>query len=137
MRILLPIDGSQAAHRAVRHVVNRARRDAELEVELVGIKWPSLPEGLGPVLPPVRLGGSPATRRERDARAMLAMHHIPFRMYRVVGDPASAIAELAVRRECSEIVMGRLGSNGIMRRFLYSLPDRIAGMAWRRVTVVD
>ena len=137
MRILLPIDGSSGAHRAVRHVVNRARRDTALEVELVGLKWPSLPEGLGAVLPAVRLGSSPATSRERDARAMLAMHCIPFRVHRVVGDPACAIAEIAVRRECNEIVMGRLGSNGLMRRVLCSLPDRIANMAWRRVTVVD
>jgi len=137
MRILLPIDGSRGAHRAVRHVVNRARRESALEVELVGLKWPSLPGGLGPVLPPVRLGGPPATRCERDARAMLAMHQIPFRIYRVVGDPAYAIAEIADRRQCNEIVMGRLGSNGLMRRVLHSLPGRIAGMAWRRVTVVD
>ncbi|MCG6873461.1 MAG: universal stress protein [Betaproteobacteria bacterium] len=137
MRILLPIDGSPGAHRAVRHVVNRAKRDAALEVELVGLEWPSLPEGLGAVLPSVRLGDSPASSRERDARAMLAMHRIPFRMHRIVGDPACAISEIALRRQCTEIVMGRLGSNGLMRRVLHSLPDRIANMAWRRVTVVD
>jgi hypothetical protein len=33
--------------------------------------------------------------------------------------------------------MGRLGSNGLMRRVLHSLPERIAGIARRRVTVVD
>ena len=137
MRILVPIDGSPGAHRAVRHVVNRARRNAALEVELVGLDWPSLPEGLSAVLPAVRAGGSPATPRERDARAMLAMHRIPFRVHRVVGDPACAIADIALRRACSEIVIGRLGSNGLVRRVLHSLPERIAGMAWRRVTVVD
>jgi len=137
MRILLPIDGSPGAHRAVRHVVNRKRRDAALEVELVGLEWPSVPDALGALLPAVRSPSSAMESHARDARAMLAMHSIPFRLHRVVGDPARTIAELALRRECNEIVMGRLGSNGLMRRALSSLPDRIASIAQRRVTVVD
>ncbi len=137
MRILLPIDGSAGAHRAVRHVVNRAKRDAALEVELVELDWPSLPGGLGALLPAALPRDSVAASRERDARAMLAMHRIPFRMHRVVGDPARTIAVVALRQGCSEIVMGRLGANNFMRRVLRALPDRIAGFARRRVTVVD
>jgi nucleotide-binding universal stress UspA family protein len=137
MRILLPIDGSPGAHRAVRHVLNRAKRDAAVEVELVGLEWPSLPDGIGALLPAVRPGGSAAATHERDARALLAMHCIPFHTHRVVGDPARTIAEVARRCHCGEIVMGRLGSNGLMRRVLHSLPERIAGIARRRVTIVD
>jgi nucleotide-binding universal stress UspA family protein len=137
MRILLPIDGSPGAHRAVRHVVNRAKRDSALEVELVGLEWPSVPDALGALLPAVGAAGSAMESRARDARAMLAMHRIPFRMHRVVGDPACTIAQVALRHECCEIVMGRLGSNGLMRRALHSLPERIASIAQRRVTVVD
>jgi len=137
MRILLPIDGSRGAHRAVRHVVNRAKRDAALEVELVGLEWPGLPDALGALLPAVRPAGSAMESGARDARAMLAMHRIPFRMHRVVGDPACTIAEVALRHDCGEIVMGRLGASGLMRRALLSLPERIASIAQRRVTVVD
>lgn len=137
MRILLPIDGSPEAHRAVRHVVNRAKRDAALEVELVGLEWPGVPDGLGALLPAALPGGTALAARERDARALLAMHSIPYRLHRAVGDPARAIAAIALRRGCGEIVMGRLGANGLMRRALRLLPERVAGLARRRVTVVD
>ncbi|MCL4800589.1 MAG: universal stress protein [Burkholderiales bacterium] len=136
-RILLPIDGSAGAHRAVRHVVNRAKGDAALEVELVGLEWPTLPDALGVVWPAVRPGGAPAAARERDARALLAMHRIPFRLHRAIGDPARTIADIARRHDCGEIVIGRLGANGLMRRALRTLPTRIAGLVRGRVTVVD
>jgi nucleotide-binding universal stress UspA family protein len=137
MRIVLPIDGSQGAHRALRHVMSRAKGGVPLAVELVRFKWPMLPDALWPAFPAVPPGGTAESSLARDARALLAMRSIPHRTHCTIGDPARTIARVADAYDCNEIVMGRMGLSGLMRRALRSLPERVARLARRSVTVID
>jgi nucleotide-binding universal stress UspA family protein len=137
MRIVLPIDGSQGAHRALRHVMSRAKGGVPLAVELVRFKWAMLPDALWPAFPAVPPGGTAESSLARDARALLAMRSIPYRTHCTIGDPARTIARVADAYDCSEIVMGRMGLSGLMRRALRSLPERVARLAHRSVTIID
>lgn len=130
----MPIDGSRAAHRAVRHVVNRAKREGPLEVELVGLEplLAAAPEAL--VAFPL-FASLLAPARARDARALLAWHRIPHRLHRARGDPARAIARVVRSQACNEVVMGRLGEGGLLRR--HSLAREVERLSRKRVTVVD
>ena len=136
MRIVLPIDGSRGAHRALRYVVSRAKGGATLAVELVRFKWPMLPDALWPMLAAAP-GGTAESLLARDARALLAMRSIPYRTHCTIGDPARTIARVAQAYDCNEIVMGRMGLSGLMQRALRSLPERVARLAQRSVTVID
>lgn len=137
MRIAIPLDGSRGAHSAVRYVVNRAKREGPVQVELVGFEARlahGVPGALALPLVPV---GTGAMARVRDALGLFATHRIPYRLHRASGDPAAAIARIADREACDEIVVGRLGATGLARQLLRSLPDRIARLARRRVTVIE
>jgi hypothetical protein len=106
-RVAVPVDGSRGAGRAVRHVVNRAKREhGRLEVVLVGV-GPRLagavPAPLARFLVPAR---ATAAARTRDARALLEMHGIPYRTKHAAGDPVAAIAGAARELSCDEVVLG-------------------------------
>jgi nucleotide-binding universal stress UspA family protein len=137
MRIAIPHDGSRGAQTAVRYVVNRAKREGPVEVEVVGFEARLVDEAASALALPLVPAGVSALVRVRDALGLFATHGIPCRLHRATGDPARAIARIAESAGCDEIVIGRLGASVVARQMLRSLPDRIARLARRRVTVVE
>ena len=113
-RILLAVDGSEHAARAVRHLIalgENLRKPRTLEVHLLNVQRP--------------VSGDVATfvvgetlddyYRERSeqalapARALLAAARIAPHEHRRVGDPGPSIAEVARAEGCDHIVMGVRG----------------------------
>lgn len=138
-RILVPVDGSASALRALRHAAALAAR-GRAELHLLH------------VLPPMPLYGVvPATMHAsqyhaacealaqkalapalRLVRRMRAAH----RVHVVYGDPAASIAERARRLKCGSIVMGTRGLGAVGSLVLGSVATKVIHLAGAPVTLV-
>ncbi|HEX9841299.1 MAG TPA: universal stress protein, partial [bacterium] len=125
MKILVPIDGSQNALRALRHVLdNRAWYSEPLEVHLLNVQLPVASGGVKMFISQDQLNefyeeqGQAALKPARDLvqAAELACH------VRVgVGDTAAMIAGYARDEGCAFIVMGTRGLGAIANMLLGSV----------------
>ncbi len=113
-RILLAVDGSEGAARAVRHLLalrQNLREPEPLYVHLVNVQRPVS----GDVSTFVAKENLDDYYRERNeqalapARALLAAAGVVPHEHRRVGDPGPTIAELAQAEDCDLIVMGTRG----------------------------
>lgn len=108
MRVLVPVDGSQAALAALLHVGALSHAGIPVETLLVNVQ-PRFSRHVG------RFSSRPARdalRAERGAAAMapaigiMSRSRLPFRILSETGGAAERIAAVAVRERVDEIVMG-------------------------------
>jgi nucleotide-binding universal stress UspA family protein len=133
MKILVPIDGSQNALRALRHVLdNRAWYSEPLEVHLLNVQLPVASGGVKMFISQDQLNefyeeqGQAALKPARDLvqAAGLACH------VRVgVGDTAAMIAGYARDEGCAFIVMGTRGLGSIANMLLGSVATKVIHLA--------
>lgn len=126
-RILLPVNGSQNAMNAVRHVIERHLERQDLEVHLLHVRAPltrHISRFLG--------------RRERldwhrgqaetalaPARHLLDKWGIPYVVHVERGDKAEVIDALARRQGCHQIVMGMGRRSPLLQWLRGSIPARV------------
>jgi nucleotide-binding universal stress UspA family protein len=133
VKILVPIDGSQNALRALRHVLdNRAWYSEPLEVHLLNVQLPVASGGVKMFISQDQLNefyeeqGQAALKPARDLvqAAELACH------VRVgVGDTAAMIAGYARDEGCAFIVMGTRGLGAIANMLLGSVATKVIHLA--------
>lgn len=113
-RILLAVDGSEGAAKAVRHLIalrQNLREPGTLDVHLLNVQRPVS----GDVATFVASETLDDYYRERSeqalapARALLAAAGLPPHEHRRVGNPGPTIAEVAQAEDCDLIVMGTRG----------------------------
>lgn len=134
--ILVPIDGSTTALRALEHACRRARRGEHSPVVVLNVQAP---------LPPSRL----VTRamiedhheREsraalRGARALAKRLGVPVEWQVQVGPAAPTITGFARERGCAEIVMGTRGLGRLPGFVLGSTAMRVVQLSTVPVTLV-
>lgn len=114
MRLLLPIDGSQCAQRAVEYVIaNRLRFDAgaDLELHLANVQSPVT----GDVSHFIGEAQLAAYHREESEKALASAKRalddagLRYAVHTKTGHPAEELVRLAERLECDQIVMGTHG----------------------------
>jgi nucleotide-binding universal stress UspA family protein len=137
-RILVPIDGSAAALRALKHALALAQRGTELQ--LVNVQ------------PPMPLYGMVRAymheRQYREACALLAQKalgpavrlakgaRVAHRAHVLYGEPGPALAGAARRLACGAIVMGTRGENAVGNLLLGSVATKVVHLAKVPVTLV-
>ena len=129
--VLIPVDGSPAADRAVRFVIGLHARLAPLRVRLLNVQLPH-------ALPHERSDGDPATNAEqalRSARALLDEAGIACVSEWRTGYVAQAIAQYAKETACSAVVMGTRGM-GSTDQVLGSIARQVIHLADAPVTLV-
>ena len=109
MRILLPVDGSELALDAVRHVLQLQHEGLKLSVVLANVQ--DAPHLYEMVLAPDpalldRASEGAGEHALDPARALLANAGIACTTEVAHGDPARVLAEIAERHGCDAIVMG-------------------------------
>lgn len=130
LRLLVPVDGSDASGRAVDYALtNRARYKEPVEIHLINVQ-PPIPygsrvssvighdavnkyhhdEGLAALKP---------VMEKLDAAGVKYAHHI------TVGDAAEVIAEYAKAKGCDEIVMGTRGMGATSNLLLGSVATKV------------
>jgi nucleotide-binding universal stress UspA family protein len=137
--ILVPVDGSRNALRAVEHAASKANA-AKYEVHLLNVQ--PLPDTYGMV-------GAYLDKREyrkfakeradkilRPAAERLAQAHVAHHEHVSFGDPAPTIARTARRLRCTSIVMGTRGLGALGSLLLGSVATKVLHLARTPVTLV-
>jgi nucleotide-binding universal stress UspA family protein len=140
MKILIPVDDSDAARRATQHAVSLAADPAGIEVILLNVR--SDPEYRGELtLRDYQL----LDRAQRDAQQKLLArsleHATQVGLKQVSTDaaqgmPADEIARIAQEKGVDQIIMGTHGRGAVGRLLLGSVAQRVIHLATMPVTVV-
>jgi len=139
MKILVPVDGSEPALEAVRHVLGLLGNGLKASLVLATVQEPVyLYER---VLPPdadvlERVTGAVGARALADAEALCKAAGVSYEREIVSGDAAQAVRDLAGARSCDAIVMGARGLGAVKSALLGSVSHRVLQDAPMPVTVV-
>ena len=138
-KILVPLDGSELAERAVRHAEEIARgTGAEvLLLQAVHIPMPIVPEAV------LIAGGKAVEEAAREATVSLekvavALRVAGFRVRTIVEErpPADAILHIAEREEVDAIVMSTHGRSGLSRLVMGSVAESVLHATRRPLLLV-
>ncbi len=127
LKVLVPVDGSANALRAVRHTIGEYQRHHELEVHLLNVQ-PRLSRYVTKFL----------SREDRDtwqqerataamasAKTLLVNAGVPHETHAVAGDSAGEICHAATRLNIHHIVMGTARKNSVTRMIEDSVTNRV------------
>jgi nucleotide-binding universal stress UspA family protein len=139
LRILIAVDGSANAERAVDHTIAMARAAPPLELHLLNVQVPVASghakmflseEQLNAYYRDEGLAALRGARQKLDAAQVSYRHHIG------VGHVAQTIAEYAKRNQCDQIVMGTRGMGAIGNLVLGSIANQVIHLTNVPVTLV-
>ncbi len=140
MKILLPVDGSEHALRAARHVAAMGEYLASPPSVLLLNVQPPVASGLVQrFLSQEALDGyyrDEARAALQPVEAVLTQSGIGAESRVVVGDVAATIAEFAASHDCQQIVMGTRGLGGAVGALLGSVASKVLHLADRPVLLV-
>jgi nucleotide-binding universal stress UspA family protein len=137
-RILVPVDGSDVALRAVGHAVRLARLIGEAEVHLLNVQ-PPISGSVGAFV-----GSDNVARFHKEesdnalaaARKLLEREGMPVNAEMRVGSSGQAIAEYANELRCDQIVMGTRGLGSIGSLVLGSVATQVVHLTEHPVTLI-
>ncbi|HEY8608835.1 MAG TPA: universal stress protein [Noviherbaspirillum sp.] len=138
-KILLAVDGSDSALRAVDHVVKRvSSAKHDYQVLLVNVQYPLH----GSVSGFVDAGQVKQYHHDEGmktlavAREKLDAAGIPYTHHLFVGEPAEVIARYGREQGCDEIVIGTRGLSGIGSLLMGSVATKVIHLAEMPVLLV-
>ncbi len=137
-RILVPVDGSDVALRALGHAVRLARLIGEAEIHLVNVQ-PPISRSVGTFV-----GGDNIDRFYREesdnalapARKFLQDEGLPVHAAMRIGSSGQAIVDYANELPCDEIVMGTRGLGRIGTLVMGSVATEVVHLADFPVTLI-
>ena len=127
LKILVPVDGSANALRAIRHVIAEYRRHPELELHLLNVQ-PRVSRHAARFVSRGDREGWLADRADAAMSAAVALltdAGVPHRTHRATGARAEQICHAALRLEVDRIVMGTARKNSITRMLEDSVTHRV------------
>ncbi|MBI5625670.1 MAG: universal stress protein [Nitrosomonadales bacterium] len=140
MKILVPVDGSDNALRAVEHVVkNIAALKERPQMLLINVQWNV---ATGNVKLFINQKTIDDYYREQglaalqSARAVLDAAALPYQYHISIGTPAEAIVQYANEQGIDQIVMGRQGQGGLQALLLGSVVNKVLHLASCPVTLI-
>lgn len=133
MKILIPVDGSANAQRAVDHVIASVAALKELpQLLLLNVQW-NVAAGnvklfinqqtIDDYYREQGMAALQSARAALDAAALSYQYHVS------VGTPAEAIAQYALEQNVDQIVMGRQGQGGLQSLLLGSVVNKVLHLA--------
>ena len=133
MKILIPVDGSANAQRAVDHVIkNIAALKEPPQLLLLNVQWNV---AAGNVKLFINQQTIDDYYREQcmaalqPARAVLDAAALPYQYHISIGTPAEAIVQYANEQGVDQIVMGRQGQGGLQALLLGSVVNKVLHLA--------
>ena len=133
MKILIPVDGSANAQRAVDHVIkNIAALKEPPQLLLLNVQWNV---AAGNVKLFINQQTIDDYYREQGmaalqpARAVLDAAALPYQYPISIGTPAEAIVQYANEQGVDQIVMGRQGQGGLQALLLGSVVNKVLHLA--------
>ncbi len=133
MKVLIPIDGSASADRAVEHVISSIAWLKEApQVCLLNVQWNVASGNVKLFIDQETIN---AHYREQgmaalaSARAKLDAAGLAYSYHVSVGTPAEAILQYAQEQHVDQIVMGARGQNALSHVLLGSVANKLAHLA--------
>lgn len=137
-KILMPVDGSDCALRAVQHVIKNLPNIAEPSLHLINVQ-PPLPGDVGRFVSQddiKKYHQDEAQKEMQSAREALDRAGATYQVHIVVGDPATSITRYAEEQGCDQIVMGTHGRTGLAGIVLGSVATKTLHLSKVPVLVV-
>ena len=139
LKTLVPIDGSESALRALRHVLALRERGLGLEIHLINAQVP-IASGHAKMF----IASDDYNRYCQEeglaalgpARALLTEAGVDFRHHIVVGHIGETIVRFAREKGMEQIVMGSRGMSAISDLLMGSVASKVVQLAPMPVTVV-
>ncbi len=140
MKILIPVDGSDNANRAVEHVIGSAKELKEVpQIYLLNVQW-KLASGnvklfidQDTINDYYREQGAAALA---EARAKLDASGLAYSYHVSVGAPAEAVIHYAQEHQIDQIVMGAHGQGTLSSLLLGSVAGKVMQLAQMPVLLV-
>lgn len=138
LRVLVPVDGSEPAHRATLHVLHLAARGLSVEVHLLNVR----PAVRGVAASLVSAGDLESFHREEGMKALeesmqlVEAAGLKPHPHVCVGDSGEMILAFATRLHCEQIVMGTRGLGPVSELLLGSVARHVVGGSAVPVTLV-
>ena len=140
MKILIPVDGSDNALRAVRHIVDHRSQFCEpIEVHLLNVQSPIASGSVKMFISRQQLNDyhrDEGMAALKEARAFVDRAGLPFHHHIGVGEIAPTIADYAKEKNCQQIVMGTHGRGGLAGMLLGSVATKVIHLAEMPVLLV-
>jgi nucleotide-binding universal stress UspA family protein len=140
MKILIPVDGSAGANRAVENVIASVAKLKEVpQIFLLNVQWKLASgnvkmfisqETINDYYREHGMEALAAARSSLDAAGLAYTYHVG------VGTPAEAIVQYAVEQEIDQIVMGARGESNLSKILLGSVAGKVAHLAPMQVLLV-
>lgn len=137
-RLLVPIDGSKGAGRALAHAIARAK-ETKAEIHLLHVVPPMSYDELRIYVERddiARIRREANQRLLADALAELKSAGVPHVGHLLDGDAAQTIAQFAEAQSMDEIIIGSRGMSALGGIMLGSVSSRVAHLAKAPVTLV-
>lgn len=138
-KILLPVDGSANAERAVLYVLSLAAQCGDLDVLLINVQADESDFQTGRFLKKEEIEAMALARGGdalQAAREALDAGKQRFTQEVLIGPPAETIARLATERGCAGIVMGTRGLGALASVIMGSVTREVVRLAEVPVTLV-
>lgn len=140
MKILIPIDGSDSANRAVDQVIATAflLKDAP-QVFLLNVQWNIASgnvklfinhETINDYYREQGMAALASARKKLDAAGLAYTYHIS------IGTPAEAVVQYAKEQQVDQITMGAQGQNALAALLLGSVVSKVLHLATVPVLIV-
>jgi len=138
VKILIPVDGSPNALKAVQYAVNRFMADHAMEIHLLHVRTPLTQNAARFISKRNRAAWhrEEADKALRSARDLLDRFGVPHAVHVELGDKAVLIDRVAQRLHVSQIVMGTARKNSLTRLIEDSVTNRVLELTRVPVEVV-
>lgn len=136
--ILVAVDGSEHAMKAVRYVARLGRKFGPFGIHILAVEpspasWRKLLQDVRPLEEHLKSAGWAALAEARD---FLDDEDIDYDAYVELGDPAEQIVATADRIEADHIVLGTRGVGGVSGLVLGSVAQKVVGLTSLPVTLI-
>ena len=139
MKILLPVDGSEAALEAVRHALHLARQGLRASFVLANVQAPAtLYESVRAHDAQVieHVSTAAGTHALQAAQQMLDAAGVEYECEIGTGDPGHTLVEIAERFECDMVIIAARGEGLLGQAVLGSVANSVLHAALMPVLVV-
>jgi nucleotide-binding universal stress UspA family protein len=138
-KILVPVDGSEHALRAIDALIGEMSGGSAPELHLLNVQH-SLTGDIGRFLDHQQISGfhrEEGLKALEVARQKLDAAGMPYAVHISVGEPAEIIVQYAQEKGCDEIVMGARGHDLIATLLMGSVARAVSDRAGIPVRVVE
>ena len=140
MKLLIPVDGSDNALRAVNLAISRsALLKTPPQILLLNVQWNVAAGNVKLFIDQNTINDYYREQGEaalQTARAALEAAGLSYRYHISIGTPAQAIAQYAAEEAVDQIIMGRQGQGGLQSLLLGSVANQVLHLTDKPVLLV-